>query len=182
MQPWSAIVLLTFSLANGVFIMKWKGSEIMRHKKNLRGGAMENFIFLKNGQSAFSWVISLSKDGAAHHGDCSAFFHLRWWREGNLWNEDENPVRVLKLTTGSWIDVMSKLRQWTVHHKSTQIVLCLYRDEKEALPYTPRKPTPNPNPKICHAISYSEGRQPTRHLGLFSERKKTKSLHIRRVG
>lgn len=160
MQPWSAIVLLTFSLANGVFIMKWKGSEIMRHKKNLRGGAMENFIFLKNGQSAFSWVISLSKDGAAHHGDCSAFFHLRWWREGNLWNEDENPVRVLKLTTGSWIDVMSKLRQWTVHHKSTQIVLCLYRDEKEALPYTPRKPTPNPNPKICHA-NFLFGRQAT---------------------
>lgn len=64
-------MLLTLALANGVFIMKWKGFEIMRHKNDLSAGAIENSVFLKNVQS------DQHNGKVAHHRDSSAFFHLR---------------------------------------------------------------------------------------------------------
>lgn len=70
-------MLVTLALANGVFIMKRKGFEIMRHKNNHRGGAIENSIFLKNVQSVFSCAVGQCNGRVAHHSDCSAFFYLR---------------------------------------------------------------------------------------------------------
>lgn len=35
-------MLLTLALANGVFIMKWKGFKIMRHENDHSAGAIEN--------------------------------------------------------------------------------------------------------------------------------------------
>lgn len=39
-------MLLTLALTNGVFIMKWKGFEIMRHKNDHSAGAIENSLLM----------------------------------------------------------------------------------------------------------------------------------------
>lgn len=51
MLPRYAIVEFTLALANGVFIMKWKGLEIMRHKNDYSAGAIENSSYVRSGST-----------------------------------------------------------------------------------------------------------------------------------
>lgn len=108
----------------------------------------------------------------------------------SVWDDGGKAISEMKMRTQwgclNWLQAPGSM--WWVNFDNEQCITKAHRpcsactrDEKEALAYTPRKPTPNPNPRIGHAISYSEGRQPTRHLGLSSERKETKSLRIRGV-
>lgn len=167
MLPWNAIVLVTLALANGVFIMKQKGFE-MRHKNNHCDGAIENSIFLKNVQSVFSCVVGQRNGRVAHHSDCSAFFHLRWWGEGNLWNENENTMRVLKLLQTPW-------STWWVNLDNKQCIRKAYRlcsawrgVRREPSLMPPKKHIKTkPKKPVRLFLGYFESKQSSMHLALI---------------
>lgn len=160
MLPWNAIVLLTLALANGVFIMKWKGFEIMRHKNDHSGRAIENSVFFCTKWPA-QWQSSTSQ---------TALLSSIWdGGEGTVWNENENTIKVLRAFQTPWSMWWVNLDKEHYIRKPLLIMLYLKRSEKRALPHPPQAHQ-NQASKQSNRIflDYSESKVSVMQLALIS--------------